>query len=154
MTRDKAPDLALTDKQAAELGEKLLRFRDGLPKNQRRVLNKLIGGTIAADNFIKRPYPDDKKAESFSQALTTFENGLQQGQREGFRTMLAAGALAWGLAPEPTPEDDIKPISMIWVHVARTAAVILAGFITVVREGMDDDEEIIVPDIDLPDNPH
>lgn len=154
MTRDKCTDLASAVKQSVELGKKLLSFREGLPTHHRRALNRLIGGAVAAGNVVQRLRSTDKE-DSFSYALTTFENGLPEGQREGFRAMLSAGALAWGLAADQTPEVDTKPIYFWhWVHLARTAAVIIAGAVTVVLEATDDDEEQLVPVIDLPDIPH
>ena len=154
MNINSSEERALTEKEGAEFGEKLLRFRDGLAADQRRVLNKLIGGAIAADSFIKCPHQDDKEAKSFSDALTTFADELPQRQREGLAALLSVGALTWDLATDPTPEDNIRPIYFIWVHLARTAAVIIAGAILVLREASKDDPEIDVPDVDLPDIPH
>lgn len=153
MTTTTLPERTLTDKAGAEFGEKLLRFRDSLPSYQRKTLNKLIGGAIATERFMKKSKINEE-ANSFSDALTTFRNGLPPEQREGLTAMLSAGALAWGLGTDPIPEDDEKPIFFFWVHIARTAAVIVTGAILIVEEATEDDEEIIVPVIDLPDIPH
>lgn len=153
MAIDYAPKRAPKDKKGAEFAKKLLKFRDGLPADQRKALNMLIGGAIAADGAIKRSRRADAKARSFSDALETFSNGLPKGQREGLAAMLSAGALSWGLALDPAPQDDIKPIHLVWVHVARTLAVIVAGAVTILRELLEDDPEVLVPVLDLPDTP-
>jgi hypothetical protein len=48
-------------------------------------------------------------------------------------------------------QDEAMSVTggLIWVHLARTAAVLLAGGVTVVREALKG-EEAIVPVLDLP----
>jgi len=147
---NKTSNPAFTDKEAAAFKKKMIGLRDGLPKNQRLALNKLLGGAFATDKFMKHQNPGSKDAKAFSQALTTFEKGLPPQQREGFTAMLLAGALAGGLTADSTPEDNSGSIYFIWVHLLRTAAVLITGAILVAREASKD-EEIVVPVLDLPD---
>lgn len=141
-----------TDKESSDLAEKILDFRDGLPADQRRILSTLVGGAIATDDLSSGDFRVNESGEAFLNSLARFEASLPQAQRQGFTALLMAGALAWGQSSDPMPEEDQKPVALIWVHVARTAAVLIAGAITVIREGTEDDEEIVVPCVtcDLP----
>ena len=132
-----------TENEIAEFRYKLRRFRDDLPEGQRKAFRGLIGGSSAALRSLKRPGNGN---ESFGQALATFRDELPRQQQNVFTSMVTAGALAWGVAAKP---DDVQTVAM-W-HALFTPLVIVGlGAVLIADELIEDDPEVLVPDIQIP----
>ena len=156
MLSDALQEIALTGKEEEEFRHKLRNFRCELPARQQKILNRLIGGAVAAARYSKGRRNTDKDTELLSRALATFTDDLPKEQRDPFRAMLAAGALSWAFESNPAPDKDPNPVFLgveEWALLAKIAAALITGVVVLIEEGTKDDPEPDVPVLDLPDPP-
>lgn len=155
------PRRAWTSKEKAAFARKLRRFSDGLPEDQRQLFRGLVKGAAATVEVGKRRPVKSRQLTSFTKKVATFRGELGPREKEAFKELLMASAIAWcveagrfkeGSSAEPPSTTSEPGVIYFWhaVHLARTAAVIIAGAVTVILEGMEDDEEPQVPEIDFP----
>lgn len=138
----------------AELEEKLRKFRDELPKEQRRTFNALVGGAVAALKPFRKVAPPTE-SESLAQKLMKFRDKLPPQQGEAVTAMIAASGMAWAVAADREIKDGGKgggeDVIYYWIEVAKcVAGLIIAG--TLIYDILDEDDvEPDVPDLHFPD---
>lgn len=158
-----------TAKEKAAFAKRLRTFRDSLPEDQRGLLRGLMRGAAAIIELNERRPLESRQLKLFAKNVTKLSKALPAREKEAFEAAMGLSATGWAFDAGRSGKRGDKPPSSTsepgvvyfwhWVHIARTAAVVVAGIITVIREALDDDEESITPPfnpppIDEPVHPH
>jgi len=150
MITEQVLEVAWTEKERAAFSEKVRTFWKRLPAEQRKAFGGIIGGASVVLRPSKRAGAEVPERGSFAQTLATFRDELQPRERDALTSMVAAGSVAWGAAAGQAPEDDVRTIAMLHA-LAPAAAIITVGAFLIISELIEDDEEILIPDIQFPD---
>jgi hypothetical protein len=143
------PDALFKPKERATFVKQLYKFREALPAEERKLFNALLGGAVATARLSKAKArgKSESPAEALGKKLVTFGKDLPHHQRDALNLIITAGAFAWGVAPDHTPDGDPKPVFItleLAIVIAAVGVVLIAGL-------LEEDPEVDVPVIDLPD---